>query len=92
MVVEACELVCETVVVPCCVEVSFTVVVAGTVLVSAELCDLLDVPATVGVCGTVVESTWLLVCTLLLLSTRVVVSCPKVEAEAEAVVCFIVDG
>ena len=43
--VEACELVCETVVVPCCVEVSGTVVVAGTVLVSAVIlvADLLVV-------------------------------------------------
>ena len=47
MVVEACELVCKTVVVPCCVEVSFTVVAAGTVLLSAAglVADLLVVGA-----------------------------------------------
>ena len=48
---EACELVCKIVVVPCCVEVSFPVVVAGIVLVSAAVLvtDLL----VVGVCEVV---------------------------------------
>ena len=58
VVMEACELDCRKVVVPSSVEVSPTV----------ELCDLLDVPATVVVCRSVVES-MLVVCILLLLST-----------------------
>ena len=62
-VVEACELDCRKVVVPSSVEVS------PTVTFSVELCDLLDVPATVVVCRSVVESMWLVVCILLLLST-----------------------
>ena len=84
VVMEACELDCRKVVVPSSVEVS------PTVTLSVELCDLLDVPATVVVCRSVVESMWLVVCILLLLSTAEVVSCPMMEVEV--VVCSIVDG
>ena len=84
VVMEACELDCRKVVVPSSVEVS------PTVTFSVELCDLLDVPATVVVCRSVVESMWLVVCILLLLSTAEVVSCPMMEVEV--VVCSIVDG
>ena len=80
VVMEACKLDCRKVVVPSSLEVSPTV----------ELCDLLDVPATVVVCRSVVESMWLVVCILLLLSTAEVVSCPMMEVEV--VVCSIVDG
>ena len=84
VIMEACELDCRKVVVPSSVDVS------PTVTFSVELCDLLDVPATVVVCRSVVESMWLVVCILLLLSTAEVVSCPMMEVEV--VVCSIVDG